>query len=672
MQRLISPREIIKEINGPNRDDFGEIDLALITTNSEHRTLGDDWDSDSDNETRRKKIDVDIRALAVAIERNPYSILKVNFSEHCSKATKWSIDSLKIMGNALKNQRLLSSIDIHLHESPSEEKGSRWAFLNSLLSGELEKLETLCLHIPHITHHTDLSEILHKIGRYLFRLKSPLLKKIIIRGNLSSDELQHYLPQDLQTNCTANNLLSVFVAGINVHKNLKTLELKSLPLGDFGIKYIFNNIFFKEKPKLTKISLISCGISNANQLLAFTKTTSIEIDLSDNPIPTLESEVKSANSSSFVRENITNALIDVTKAESPNDYQRQKKALTYVFDAFESKSILSVDFIRHLHKLLVPVIRENPNDEIDTPGEFRNVGMQGGLLPDERGTPTFSIEGITEIFSIFEEEAKSFNPLDGTAFKSLCNTPHIDCSNFKILQGNKTTEQFIGEIQEDLSDDEYRFSYPSKDQTSLNIKSYMEKRIGELIDLLNAALSKTINNDDKIRIIFAFIQSCERLHPFRAYNHRVFVLCVLNFLLLSHGIGYCPLKNRRIFRTLGINEVLKKINKSIVLIENNSLEEPEFQQTSLPEPFEEKKPEKLSAFSGRFFKATGAATSGAIIGGGLAYYHVIASSVLVGSGAGAAVSLLLFLLAASYHHYRNSSSAASDEHNQHFIPRLER
>lgn len=299
------------------------------------------------------------------------------------------------------------------------------------------------------------------------------------------------------------------------------------------------------------------------------------------------------------KEKIIKGLISKEKAGKQDDYIRQKTALEKVLTAVEEKTVLSVDLIKELHRILTPppevenyAALEAFEIKYSSPGEFRDY-IVGSSVDKDREDPPFSIEGITEIFQILEEEDGQFDQYKGTWFG-----PHysdrgkfalsIDDSfrgdNLKQKQGMQTREAFVQTTFQDTKIRPYILLFPRFDKQfnglfpeEVNIPFYMEYKMAKLLSQLNQNISLVTQPAEIKRVIVGFIKSCLRLQPFEGRNHRVFVLCVLTFLQLTNNVQCCFLKNRRIFSTIGTNETLQimedteKLSLDVIYVRSEEL-----------------------------------------------------------------------------------------------------
>ncbi len=273
----------------------------------------------------------------------------------------------------------------------------------------------------------------------------------------------------------------------------------------------------------------------------------------------------SFSSNRITPQEIIDALIDREKTFE-NDYLSQKQALEYALSEVKEQTVLSVNLIKEFHKILVPEALREERDDNDIPGQFRNCRLFGGSVPDSRGTLRFSLAGIKNILSLIEKERADFDEDQGTVLHSYDDqTIYKAGPEFEELLRNKSRDKLAEEIYLHTRKNGYVLTYPTCNKSCATPREFMEYIMNELVNDLNRSLQSMTEQDKIIEKIASFIQSCQQKHPFYSHNHRVFVLCVLNFLLLRYNIGYCPLESRRIFRTISVNEIVAILKGKIVL-----------------------------------------------------------------------------------------------------------
>jgi hypothetical protein len=267
------------------------------------------------------------------------------------------------------------------------------------------------------------------------------------------------------------------------------------------------------------------------------------------------------------------SLISEKKAESKDVYKDQKNGLIKVFDAVKKGRSLSVDLIKEFHQFVAlesrdaikKDFRKAPELQEDDliPGEFRG-GIVGTQIRDQ-----FTKDGVVEILSLLEDEAKEgLREYHGTWLgphdPEIQNLSMNESFRHDNIDPRLSKEKTAKIIFEDMQKRTYSFIYPRPTAKSLDVRSYLSSKMEELVDGFNNDCMRIAESPDEMKLfIVAFVKRCIRLHPFRELNHRVFALCVLNFLLLSNHLGYCPLKNRRVFTFNSLEDTLKIVNSQL-------------------------------------------------------------------------------------------------------------
>lgn len=105
--------------------------------------------------------------------------------------------------------------------------------------------------------------------------------------------------------------------------------------------------------------------------------------------------------------------------------------------------------------------------------------------------------------------------------------------------------------------------------------SAVEERINTITTRHEAAIAKTNNTDEKIKIIADTIQKLERLHPFVDGNCRVFCMQLLNRELLRHNMYPTILRDPNNFDGYSLEQITEEIKagqerfKQILALSNN-------------------------------------------------------------------------------------------------------
>ncbi|MBV8803057.1 MAG: hypothetical protein JO131_08910, partial [Gammaproteobacteria bacterium] len=216
-----------------------------------------------------------------------------------------------------------------------------------------------------------------------------------------------------------------------------------------------------------------------------------------------------------------------------------------------------------------------PEQNAIQPGQFRDT-IVGTKIRDN-----VSEGGIFEILTLLEDEAKKgFNKYQGTWIgpddpytRNLSLSESIRHDNLaeKLKEADSSKSTLAKKIYADMQERKYSFLYPRHSAKYSTIRPYMEYELEQLVKAFNKEIKSEKNPEQIKKSILVFIKKCIRLHPFRDLNHRTFALCVLNFLFLSNNIGYCALKDRRIFSLIDINETLKAVNQAITPVFNLNL-----------------------------------------------------------------------------------------------------
>lgn len=268
----------------------------------------------------------------------------------------------------------------------------------------------------------------------------------------------------------------------------------------------------------------------------------------------------------------------------------QEKGLLSALDAAEKKAPLSIDLIKKIHANFTPAKVINslmpPEmiamiDDHNYPGQFRDELVGTGTNMKGEG---LTEKGIAEFFHIMRaEEKEHFPKYNGTCLGPINpKNPHkisykrsIHHSNLSHQQGELSDQQFANKLFSTITQDQknkYAFLFPTSPSEELSIQEYLKKALEKQVDEFNSKIKNARLVDDKITLIVEFIKKLLRLHPFRDGNHRVFVGGLLNYLLLSEGIGICPLVNRRQFSLNGLEESITAVKKELIPMEKLSLE----------------------------------------------------------------------------------------------------
>ena len=261
--------------------------------------------------------------------------------------------------------------------------------------------------------------------------------------------------------------------------------------------------------------------------------------------------------------------------------------LNKVILAAQQQEILTVEFIKNIHKdLLTPIFPEEhkstPSTLVDKliPGEFRRCNI-GCKFSDIKVTE----EGIEEIFDIMRLESKDdFPVLHGTWIgpknkeaDTLSHLESVHYFNLDDLEKNCKEKKLSRQFYHDAKERCYIILFPRTNKNTLSIDQYMHLTLQKYIDQFNLAIKSAVTKVNKIELIVSFIQSCLRLYPFRDANHRVFGICVLNFLLAREGIGRCFLSDIRQFILVSKDQCINVIKKCITPLSKKHLPQQEFQ-----------------------------------------------------------------------------------------------
>jgi len=275
---------------------------------------------------------------------------------------------------------------------------------------------------------------------------------------------------------------------------------------------------------------------------------------------------------------------------------------------FNFTQALNVAFIKQLHDLATDQV-ENLNTEKNSlkESEFRGQRIHFGLT-DENATvkglaavlknnnPKIVIEigffgskplkitqeFLTKLRSYYQLHQK----LDGFPFAEFCEVAELKAYQAMDMADSKLINKLAQTI-----DDQEAASYLHKDFTDnkkyghyyliriASLDNDHDKRLTQalekLIENFNTAIKAAVEAHDKLKLIVAFIQDCEHLHPFADANCRTFCMLLLNHLLMKHSFPPAILADPNRFDAFSnaelVEEVIQGMQNTLTLIKEGQL-----------------------------------------------------------------------------------------------------
>lgn len=275
-------------------------------------------------------------------------------------------------------------------------------------------------------------------------------------------------------------------------------------------------------------------------------------------------------------------VIDLCLKKSCKEYDRQKSALSAALNAVKSKEPLTIGLMKKIHiayipdqhldeRYMDPYIAEERYD-FNYPGRFRDIIVGTSGFKDDG---YFTEQGVAEMLKIIKSESKEGFP----AFKGTVLGPknpdvprqliasRLIHHNIAEKQGELTDQEFAKKVFAETQADNFVALFPRTNNDDLSIREYMEIGMEKNINDFNNRMKDVKNNDDKIKLIVEFTKNSLRLHPFADGNHTILVGGLLNYLLLSQGIGICPMEQRRQFILNGVDESIEAVKKNLIPME---------------------------------------------------------------------------------------------------------
>jgi|GEM_PF-1437139 len=275
---------------------------------------------------------------------------------------------------------------------------------------------------------------------------------------------------------------------------------------------------------------------------------------------------------------------------------------------FDFTQTLDVDFIKQLRRTATDQVK-NLNKEKNTPkeSEFRGERIHFGLT-DESATvegiaavlknnnpkivieigfdgKTPSLKITQEFLTKLREYYQTQHKLDGFPFADFCEGNALQehdarlmerCELIRKLAKTSTNYDVVNYLYQSLNDWKVGYCYQLQIASlDTDQNNHLTQALEKLVENFNTAIKAAVEAHDKLKLIVAFIQGCEHLHPFADANCRTFCMLLINHLLMKHGFPPAILADPNRFDAYSpaelVEEVIQGMQNTLTLIKEGQL-----------------------------------------------------------------------------------------------------